>query len=133
TWFKNKNDDGVTQPEFSQDGIPLVTIGLIATVIECCLDEWQSGKHVDVPFAAAQYHNKFNVHMKTLLSFKAKTQDADIIPRLCNHMLKKARKHAKVKDGTAPRVVELDDNDIAAAKKEWENMELSDPDDEDKD
>ncbi|KAG6839266.1 hypothetical protein C0991_008710, partial [Blastosporella zonata] len=33
TWFKNKNDDGVTQPEFSQDGIPLVTIGLIATVV----------------------------------------------------------------------------------------------------
>ncbi|KAG6827067.1 hypothetical protein H0H92_013336 [Tricholoma furcatifolium] len=129
TWFKNKADDGVVQPAFSDGGIPLVTIGLIATVVECCLDEWQSGEHGDVPFAAAQYHSKFHKHMKTIQNFADRTHDTDIIFRLRNQMLKMARKHAKVENDRATvGNAELDDADIEAAKEEWKNMVFSDDD-----
>ncbi|KAG6895763.1 hypothetical protein C0992_012787 [Termitomyces sp. T32_za158] len=103
TWFKNKADEGLTHIEFSDGGIPLITIALIATVVECCLDD-----------------------------FEAKTCEANIIPRLQQHMLKKARKHAKVEEGTRmmKRMLKLEDADIEAAKKEWENLVLSEDEDE---
>ncbi|GLB44043.1 hypothetical protein LshimejAT787_1502270 [Lyophyllum shimeji] len=130
TWFKNKNDEGIVHSCFSEGGIPLVTIALVATAVECCLDEWQSGEHVDVPFSAAQYQAKYNAHMTTLVNFEAKTKEANIIPRLRQHLLKKAMKHAKVDEtASSTQTVELADADIEAAKKEWEAINLSDDED----
>ncbi|KDR74200.1 hypothetical protein GALMADRAFT_141282 [Galerina marginata CBS 339.88] len=111
--FRNKTDDGVTNPEFSEDGkLPMVTIALALSGVENNLDEWDW---------------MFQAHLKRLDELDKKTQEADIIPRLCKHLLKMAR-HAKVTD-TAVGLAEagwLLDADVEAAKKKWEGLVLSD-------
>ncbi|KAF8810332.1 hypothetical protein BYT27DRAFT_7092442, partial [Phlegmacium glaucopus] len=69
---------------------------------------------------------KYHIHLKRIMNFEKKTQEADIIPRLLRHMLKAARKHAKVSDEGAPQVTNISDADIEAAKQEWEGLVLSD-------
>jgi hypothetical protein len=108
-WFKNKWDEGAIHQEFSDNGIPLPSIALILTAIcvlfnhntiitndslmqvECVIDEWQTGKHVDVPFSVAGYHSKYDAHIKTLNEFNNHTKEANIVPRLCQQLLKRAR------------------------------------------
>ncbi|KAF8067065.1 hypothetical protein FPV67DRAFT_1417403, partial [Lyophyllum atratum] len=126
-WFKSKTDEGVTHEEYStDDAIPLVTIAFVLTAVECCLDEWQSGEHQDVPFSVTGYQDKFDVHLQTLKSFETNTKDANIVPRLLKHILKNARKHAKVDTVAASRAIQLGDVDFEAAKKEWTDLVLSD-------
>lgn len=109
-WFKTKKDEGVVHPEFSVgEGITDVTIALTLTAVcsffycglrylsifvlqaECVIDEWRTGEHVDVPFSAAVYQDKFLAHLKRLEDFHENTKSLDIMPRLRKHMLKKAR------------------------------------------
>jgi len=59
--------------------------------IDNCLDEWQTGEHVDVQFSAAAYKNKFTAHLKRLEDFTEKTKDANIVSRLHKHLLKMAK------------------------------------------
>ncbi|KAF8972033.1 hypothetical protein BDZ97DRAFT_1901252 [Flammula alnicola] len=126
-WFKNKEDDGAIHPEFSEDDmLPIATVAFAQTVIENNLDEWVTGEHVDVPFTAAAYKAKYRTHLKRIMDFEKKTCEADIIPRLLRHMLKAARKHAKVSEEGAPQVANISDAEIEAAKQEWEGLVLSD-------
>ena len=50
-----------------------------------------TGEHVDVPFTAAAYKEKYRTHLKRIKDFETKTREANIIPRLLRHMLKAAR------------------------------------------
>jgi len=59
--------------------------------IENNLDEWVTGEHVDVLFSANAYKKKYHSHLKRLTDFDEKTCNADIIPRLCMHLLKMAQ------------------------------------------
>ncbi|KIJ90071.1 hypothetical protein K443DRAFT_117147 [Laccaria amethystina LaAM-08-1] len=141
-YFKNKTDDGIVNPEFSEnEELSLVTLALVLTVIDNCLDEWQTGEHVDVQFSAAAYKNKFIAHLKRLEDFAEKTKDANIVSRLRKHLLKMAkyfsyrlmtvsRKHAKADD--APQVIQaarVTEDEVEAAKKEWEGLVLSEEED----
>ena len=58
---------------------------------ENCIDEWQTGEHVDVQFTATAYKHKFNAHLKQIIEFEKKTQESEIIPRLLKHILKLAK------------------------------------------
>ncbi|KAJ7592321.1 hypothetical protein C8J56DRAFT_781103 [Mycena floridula] len=129
-WFKHRHDVGPSSPMFCVDGgIPLPAVALALTTIECCLDEWQSGEHVNVHFTANIYQEKYEAHLKTLKAFHARTKDANIIPKMCTRLLKNARKHAKIVDAVAARVMQLDDLDMEAAVKDWADVN-SDEDDE---
>ncbi|EDQ99238.1 uncharacterized protein LACBIDRAFT_316846 [Laccaria bicolor S238N-H82] len=128
-WFRNKMDEGVIHPEFSEDDmLSKITMTLVITVVENCIDEWQTGKHNDVQFTATAYKHKFNAHLKQIIEFDKKTQKSDIVPRLLKHMLKMARKHAKVVDAPDAVALQLTEDDVEAAKKEWESMVFSDED-----
>ncbi|PBK99791.1 hypothetical protein ARMGADRAFT_1025917 [Armillaria gallica] len=100
-WFKNKNDEEAMNPNFLKDGIPLPAIALVFTVIECCIDEWQTGQHVDVQFTA-----------------------------LHQSLAKRARKHAKMVDKPTAHAAQIDDVDLESAKKDWEDFNDSDEDKE---
>lgn len=127
-WFKNKEDDGVIHPEFSENNaLPMATMAFVQTVIENNLDEWVTGDHVDVPFTATAYKTKYHAHLKFIMDFEKKTRDADIIPRLLRHMLKVARKHAKVSGG-ASQASNISNAEIEAAKQEWADLVLSEDD-----
>ncbi|KAG6839010.1 hypothetical protein C0991_006603, partial [Blastosporella zonata] len=121
-WFKSKTDKGVIRPEYSdrENGIPLVTIAFI----ECCLEEWQSGEYHDVTFLVTAYQTKYKAHLAALREFDVKTKEHNIVPRLRKHLLRNARKHAKV--DTTVTTVQLGDEDFAASQNEWNNMVFSD-------
>ena len=59
--------------------------------IDNCLNEWQTGEHVDVQFSAAAYKNKFIAHLKWLEDFAEKTKDVNIVSCLRKHLLKMAK------------------------------------------
>ncbi|KIK04876.1 hypothetical protein K443DRAFT_4235 [Laccaria amethystina LaAM-08-1] len=127
-YFKNKTDDGIVNPEFSEnEELSLVTLALVLTVIDNCLDEWQTGEHVDVQFSAAAYKNKFIAHLKRLEDFAEKTKDANIFSY---RLMTVSRKHAKADD--APQVIQaarVTEDEVEAAKKEWEGLVLSEEED----
>ncbi|KAK0431830.1 hypothetical protein EV421DRAFT_1720165 [Armillaria borealis] len=122
-WFKNKNDEGAMNPNFLKEGIPLPAIVLVFTVIECCLDEWQTGQHVDMQFTAASYKHKYENYLKTLQDFDKQMKDIGIIPKLRQSLTKWARKHTKILDQPAVRIVQIDDIDIESVKKDWEGFD----------
>ncbi|KAJ3547081.1 hypothetical protein NMY22_g1794 [Coprinellus aureogranulatus] len=127
-WFKNSKDDGPSYPaQFSQDGkLPLVTIALVYTAIECILDQWVTGEFVDVPFASSVYHDKYETHLANLQSFDKKTATSKIIPQLCEHLLKVARRNAKVVDVQQERQAIFTEDDFSAAVDDWKDFNPSD-------
>jgi hypothetical protein len=108
TWFRNKNDVGVTYPEYFKDGIALVMIALVVTAvcgyiyrclmlirqhlkIENCIDEWLTGEQVDIAFTGDRYREKFNAHLTALQNFEDETSADKVVPRIQKMMLKSAR------------------------------------------
>ncbi|EDR12564.1 uncharacterized protein LACBIDRAFT_323111 [Laccaria bicolor S238N-H82] len=125
-WFRNKTNNGVIHPEFSEDDTLLkITMALVITVVHRSYFH-QTSKHVDVQFTTTVYKHKFNAHLKQIIKFEKKTQESKIIPCLLKHILKLAKKHAKVVDAPDTVALQLTEDDIEAAKKEWENMVFSD-------
>ncbi|KAK0492159.1 hypothetical protein EDD18DRAFT_1358223 [Armillaria luteobubalina] len=129
-WFKNKNDEGAMNPNFLKDRIPLPVIALVFTVIECCLDEWQTRQHVDVQFTAAGYKNKYEEHLKILQEYDKQMKDAGIIPKLHQSLAKQAQKCANIVDKPTAHTVQIDNVDLKAAKKDWEDFDDSNEDKE---
>jgi hypothetical protein len=110
-WFRDKDDEGVVHPEFSEGRLlSRVTVALVLTAVHllfffqillfmlilfpkvhCALDEWATGEQKDVPFRQNTYSEKFDAHLKRLENFEKKTASEKIVPRLLKHMLKVAR------------------------------------------
>lgn len=129
TWFANKSDEGIEYSSYFKDGIPLVTIALVLTAIENCLDEWAEGEHSDIAFTAAGYKNNYEAHLKTLRAFAEHTKNSRIVLRLQAKLLRNARRHAKVSpDATAVPSALLSVDDFEAASKEWEERGEQDDD-----
>ncbi|KAJ7598352.1 hypothetical protein C8J56DRAFT_913831 [Mycena floridula] len=42
-------------------------IALVAIALECCLDEWKSGKRVDLAFKAEAYETRYKEHLTNLI------------------------------------------------------------------
>ncbi|TEB37166.1 hypothetical protein FA13DRAFT_1622236, partial [Coprinellus micaceus] len=126
--FKNVKDDGPTHPQqFSPDGkLPLATIGLVFTAIECILDQWVTGEFVELKFASSVYQEKYEAHIANLEAFEKQSTASKIIPQLCEHLLKTARRHAKVTDIQHERHATFTDDDINAAVEDWNEFPLSD-------
>ena len=98
-------------------------------------------------FSQTAYEQKYLAHLKRLKDFEEKTKDSNIVPWIRKHLLKMGRyitfrskknvvfdfvdrKHAKVDDAGAKfKPADLSQDDIEAAKKEWENMVLSEGED----
>ncbi|KAF5328972.1 hypothetical protein D9611_013502 [Ephemerocybe angulata] len=114
-------DEGPTHAAFSRENqVPKPTVALVLTAIECVLDEWVSGEHVEVQFSANSYHAKYDQHIATLEAFDENTAEDRILPRLLEHILKVSRKHAKVIEHPASRKVTLSAIDFDPAKDELE-------------
>ncbi|KZT22703.1 hypothetical protein NEOLEDRAFT_1119325 [Neolentinus lepideus HHB14362 ss-1] len=131
-WFANKNDEGVVYSEYfevdvtstrrgsaKRIGIPLVTITLVLTAVQCALEEWVSGQRNDIQFTEAAYGQKFEDNLKELDTFDQKTKDQEIIPRIQGNLLKRARAYAKAPMEN-PHQMALQEDDYEAAIRDWE-------------
>ncbi|KZT21733.1 hypothetical protein NEOLEDRAFT_1072839 [Neolentinus lepideus HHB14362 ss-1] len=90
-WFANKNDEGVIHGEYFTPRIPLVTIAMVVTAIQCSLEEWQTGQKTDIQFTETMYASHFENHLRALEQFERKTKDLKIMPKIQKKLLKKAR------------------------------------------
>ncbi|KAJ8456591.1 hypothetical protein ONZ45_g18660 [Pleurotus djamor] len=125
-WFSNKKADGAKHPSFSDDdGIPLITLQML--LVENVLDEWLTGEHVDMPFSAHNYRDKYHVHLQTLLNFQAHA--SRVVLQLRKRLLTNARRHAKVDETSAEPRPGLDVNDFEAALLEWQGQNTNEADD----
>ncbi|KAJ7598338.1 hypothetical protein C8J56DRAFT_913796 [Mycena floridula] len=48
------------------DDPPPQAIGFSATALECCLDEWKSGRRVDLAFKADSYERRYREHLEAI-------------------------------------------------------------------
>ncbi|KAG0698832.1 hypothetical protein DFH29DRAFT_809820, partial [Suillus ampliporus] len=53
-WFANRSDEGIVYAKYF-DPLPVQTIALILTAIECCIDEWMTGVKEDIKFSLVAY------------------------------------------------------------------------------
>ncbi|KII83182.1 hypothetical protein PLICRDRAFT_119776, partial [Plicaturopsis crispa FD-325 SS-3] len=69
-WFMNKRDEGVTETAFF-DPLPLVTVALVFTVIEHCIDEFSTGTQRETGFSEILCKSHQEAHVQILRDFEA--------------------------------------------------------------
>ncbi|KAI5980544.1 hypothetical protein EDD15DRAFT_2121324, partial [Pisolithus albus] len=77
-WFANKHDEGVMFPEHFKP-FPYPTLALVLTAIECCIDEWATGKRGDIPFTTQEYRPVYEAYLKCLQDFDYATKDVGVL------------------------------------------------------
>ncbi|KII89828.1 hypothetical protein PLICRDRAFT_52973 [Plicaturopsis crispa FD-325 SS-3] len=103
-WFRNAQADGLRFSEhFSPGGcIPLATIALIMTAVECAIDGWSTGRRVTErnqgAFDGVHYMRVYNVHIQKLRDWEKFTagKPDNLTKKLQQDLLRRARKHAGV-------------------------------------
>ncbi|KII83452.1 hypothetical protein PLICRDRAFT_58399 [Plicaturopsis crispa FD-325 SS-3] len=124
-WFRNPQADGLRFPEHYSPGgcIPLVTIALIMTAVECAIDGWSTGRCITDKnvgsFDSQKYTPVYNIHIQKLRRWEAFTAGTtDRLTKKCQQdLLRLARKHAGVDSALAQHTVGVDvltDADFAA-------------------
>ncbi|EPQ50129.1 hypothetical protein GLOTRDRAFT_82569 [Gloeophyllum trabeum ATCC 11539] len=105
TWYSSQRDEGVEYSEYFSEkvafnvggrrksgfGIPLVTIALVLTAVQCALDEWATGQRSGVEFSEKTYGPVFEHHLSKLDTLKEKMADMEIVERIQSQLLDGAR------------------------------------------
>ncbi|KAJ7181204.1 hypothetical protein C8R46DRAFT_1028529 [Mycena filopes] len=121
TWFKNKSGRGVLFVD-SFSPISLVTLAIIFTAIEFCIDEYSTGRYQQAVFDEAQNKDRFDVHLKDLTDWAAlKPSVTDVV---------RQRMHNKLRASTGAALVKptgrMSDAGRARALQELEAMDVHD-------
>ncbi|KAF8883573.1 hypothetical protein BD779DRAFT_1472470 [Infundibulicybe gibba] len=129
-WFQNKQDEGI---EFSElfDPIPVESIALILTAIECAIDEWATGFKTDIPFQAKEYMGIYNDHLDSLRAYGEHTSKHDLLGKMCQKLYDDGRVHAGVPPKTMKHIPAIPYSMFKAAVKEYEETPEEAEDDED--
>ncbi|KAG0698766.1 hypothetical protein DFH29DRAFT_877762 [Suillus ampliporus] len=106
-WFVNHWDEGVVHNKYF-DPIPIPTVALVLTVIECCINKWITGIKEDITFSSANYAHIFHDHVNSLMKFNDHTYQYKLLECLRQNLHDTARFHSGAKSlatsKTAPRV-----------------------------
>ncbi|KAG1876695.1 hypothetical protein DFJ58DRAFT_835980 [Suillus subalutaceus] len=94
-WFLNRSDEGVVYHKYF-DPIPIKTIVLVLTAIECCVDEWSQGIKEDIKFTSAGYGTVYNHHFSSLQRFDERTAPYKLLSKIRINLHDTARFHAGV-------------------------------------
>ncbi|KAG2749317.1 hypothetical protein P692DRAFT_20778595 [Suillus brevipes Sb2] len=94
-WFLNRSDEGVIYHKYF-DPIPIKTIALVLTAIECCVDEWSQGIKEDIKFTSAGYGTVYNHHFSSLQRFDEHTAPYKLLSKIRINLHDTARFHAGV-------------------------------------
>ncbi|KAJ6618488.1 hypothetical protein B0H10DRAFT_2217620 [Mycena sp. CBHHK59/15] len=93
-WFKSKTSRGVIYAAFFSP-ISLVTLVLIFTAIEFCIEEWSTGRHRQAIFDEANNKARYNVHVQDLKDW------ADLKPSVTSALLQQMHDKLRVATGAA--------------------------------
>ncbi|TFY56690.1 hypothetical protein EVJ58_g7483 [Rhodofomes roseus] len=86
TWFMNRSDEGILYNRFFGPAIPIETIALVLTAVQCCIDEWGTGKRTGVSFWENDYKPIYLSHKENLEAFDELNDNAH------RHLLKLRKK-----------------------------------------
>ncbi|KAG2106232.1 uncharacterized protein F5147DRAFT_701544, partial [Suillus discolor] len=89
------DDEGVIYHKYF-DPIPIKTIALVLTAIECCVDEWSQGIKEDIKFTSAGYGAVYNHHLSSLQHFDECTAPYKLLSKIRINLHDTARFHAGV-------------------------------------
>ncbi|KAJ7059630.1 hypothetical protein C8F01DRAFT_1254545 [Mycena amicta] len=119
-WFANRRDEGPTFPEFFKP-LPIPALAFMLTVIENCIDEWVTGTKTPIPFTANDYRSMYQGHVMSLKRFEQYTADYGILDNLRKSLYDNGRFHSGAQPIASSVVGQIDDDDILAAIKEFED------------
>ncbi|KIM50121.1 hypothetical protein SCLCIDRAFT_146273, partial [Scleroderma citrinum Foug A] len=54
--------------------------------IECCVDEWATGTHTDIPFTVHDYHGRYESHLKCLQDFDEAMKEFSMLKGICDRI-----------------------------------------------
>ncbi|KAI6022000.1 hypothetical protein EDC04DRAFT_2575350 [Pisolithus marmoratus] len=81
-WFANKHDEGIMFPKHFKP-FPYPTLMLVLTAIECCIDEWVTGKQGDISFTTQEYRLVYEAYLKCLQDFDGATKEFSVLLTIC--------------------------------------------------
>ncbi|KAI5989443.1 hypothetical protein EDC04DRAFT_2588370, partial [Pisolithus marmoratus] len=119
-WFANKHDEGIMYPEHFKL-FPYLTLALVLTAIECCIDEWATGKWGDISFTMQEYHLVYDSYVKCLQDFDSATKAVGVLPTICSRIYKVGHIHSGASALTTEPQCKVSACVIAAAI--WEHQE----------
>ncbi|KAG1796077.1 uncharacterized protein HD556DRAFT_1216239, partial [Suillus plorans] len=89
-WFANRSDEGIVYAKYF-DPLPVQTIALILTAIECCIDEWMTGVKEDIKFSSLAYSPVYLLHLNSLRRFDERTAAYKLLGKIGVNLLDVAR------------------------------------------
>lgn len=94
-WFHSNDGDGIVFHEFFTP-IPIPTIALILTVIECCISEWTDGTHKSSNWNEDRYKTAYHSHVESLSDLRDHDppHSGEFTAQIQHDLLKDARIHA---------------------------------------
>ncbi|KAI5987433.1 hypothetical protein EDD15DRAFT_2372133 [Pisolithus albus] len=116
-WFANKHDEGVMFPEHFKP-FPYPTLALVLTAIECCIDEWATGKRGDIPFTTQEYRPVYEAYLKCLQDFDYATKDVGVLWAICTRIYEAGRVHSGAGALTTESQCKVSARVVAAAIQE---------------
>ncbi|KAG1737238.1 hypothetical protein EDB19DRAFT_1719266, partial [Suillus lakei] len=78
------------------DPLPVQTIALILTAIECCIDKWMTEVKEDIKFSSVAYSPVYLLHLNFLQWFEEWTAAYKLLGKIGVNLLNVARMHAGV-------------------------------------
>ncbi|KAF8970158.1 hypothetical protein BDZ97DRAFT_128546 [Flammula alnicola] len=97
--------------------VPLVTVALVMTAVDCIFDSWTSGKYGSVKFSADKYGPQHRQNLKRLQEWKGFTEkeEEDLVNMLQEDLLRNARAAAGLALEVSQEGDETDEETMLAA------------------
>ncbi|EIN11499.1 hypothetical protein PUNSTDRAFT_131664 [Punctularia strigosozonata HHB-11173 SS5] len=121
TLFKDRLSPGVIHQQYFTPELPLTTLALILTAIECVLDEWKTGEEKRLNFSEKEYKDVFEEHLAALEQWQNRVPYG--MATIRRGLTENARLYAKAPIEAQPthvRSLRLDENRLEAAERRWE-------------
>ncbi|KAF8225184.1 hypothetical protein L208DRAFT_1307441, partial [Tricholoma matsutake] len=128
-WFRNQQDEGVQSTDYFEPFL-LQALALVLTVIENCIDEWVSGKHVKIDFSGKEYHDIYLGWIRELENFNKYTKKHDLLNKILVKIHNRGRFHARAILALRLDLPKIPYGAFEAAMKEYEEDDNTEMDGE---
>ncbi|TFK45440.1 hypothetical protein OE88DRAFT_1740299 [Heliocybe sulcata] len=116
-WFKDPDDEGIRYGMYFGE-ISHECLALMFTAIECCIEEWETGKKHRIDFTTQKYKERYEDILQMLYNFK-KEGGKEILGDIRRALAENGRFHSGVDMRTEGRRGPMSGDAIAAAIQDY--------------
>ncbi|KAI6039426.1 hypothetical protein EDC04DRAFT_2603191 [Pisolithus marmoratus] len=116
---------GIMFPEHFKP-FPYPTLTIVLTAIECCIDEWVTGKQGDISFTTQEYRSVYKAYLKCLEEFDSATKDVCVLPAICARIYEAGHVHSGASAITAESQCKVSAHIITTAIQEHQEGSTTD-------